>query len=234
MVKYNWEKSVVEDAVNKSSSYSDALRKLGVKLSGNNGKTLKRKIKEYKIDISHFTFYSESSNKKDIQDYLVKNSHINNFKLKEKLIKCGIKENKCEICGNDSWMGKPLKCQLHHINGDNTDNRIENLQMLCPNCHSQTENYCGLANKIEKEPHYCPDCGRELKTKNSKYCPSCAAKKRKAIKISKDELIKILKKHSGNRLQTSRELEVSETCIRKWCKKFGLPDKSKDLKDFLK
>ncbi|HEY6637471.1 MAG TPA: HNH endonuclease signature motif containing protein, partial [Solirubrobacterales bacterium] len=55
----------------------------------------------------------------------------------------GPEENCCEICGIDSWLGKPLKAQLHHKNGDGSDNRLENIQFLCPNCHSQTDTYGG-------------------------------------------------------------------------------------------
>jgi hypothetical protein len=63
--------------------------------------------------------------------------------IKKYLLKEGIKENKCEVCGISEWNGKPLSCHLDHKNGINTDHRFENLQMLCPNCHSQTETYCG-------------------------------------------------------------------------------------------
>jgi hypothetical protein len=63
--------------------------------------------------------------------------------LKGRLINAGLKEKRCELCGIDSWMGKPLNVQLHHKNGDGTDNRLPNLQFLCPNCHSQTETYGG-------------------------------------------------------------------------------------------
>lgn len=41
------------------------------------------------------------------------------------------------------WLGAPIPLQVHHINGNTTDNRLENLQYLCPNCHSQTDNFCG-------------------------------------------------------------------------------------------
>lgn len=235
MAKYNWNKEVIEEAVKNSVSYRDTLRKLGVNLSGNNGETLKRKIEEYQIDISHFTFHSNLPKaKKDVNDYLTENSTIHTFKLKERLIRCGLKENRCEVCGLDSWMGKPISCQLHHINGNNTDNRLENLQMLCPNCHSQTDNYCGQANKKEEEKHYCECCGRELKTKNARYCLSCSAKRRGKIELSKEDFVEALKRHDGNRVQVSKELGVSETAIRKCCKKFKLPTRSKDLKIFLK
>ena len=234
MKRYDWNKEKVEEAVKNSFSYQETLRKLGVNTAGNNGETLKRKIKEYGIDISHFTFHAVSvpKTRKSVYEFLTKDSHIQTHKLKSKLIEAGLKENKCEMCGISMWAGRPLICQLHHINGDNTDNRLENLQMLCPNCHSQTDNYCGQANKPqEKEVHYCKDCGRPLKTKNAECCLSCASKRRHRIRITKDELVALLKKYKGNRSKAAKEAEVSETAIRKWCKNFGLPTKSKDLKD---
>jgi hypothetical protein len=59
------------------------------------------------------------------------------------LISAGLKANRCEVCGIEEWLGAPLSMALHHVNGDGSDNRLENLQMLCPNCHSQTENFAG-------------------------------------------------------------------------------------------
>jgi AraC-like DNA-binding protein len=65
--------------------------------------------------------------------------------VKWRLLEAGLKENRCEICGITDWLGGPLSMALHHVNGDGQDNRLENLQMLCPNCHSQTENFSGRA-----------------------------------------------------------------------------------------
>lgn len=65
------------------------------------------------------------------------------FKLKNRLLKEKIFENKCTCCGVTEWQNKPLKMQLDHINGDNTNHKLENLRMICPNCHSQTDTYCG-------------------------------------------------------------------------------------------
>lgn len=64
-------------------------------------------------------------------------------KLKDKLIEFGLKEAKCEMCGNNQWLDQQIPLQIHHINGINDDNRLENLQILCPNCHALTDNYCG-------------------------------------------------------------------------------------------
>jgi hypothetical protein len=63
--------------------------------------------------------------------------------LKRRLIREGLKEHRCERCGICEWEGKPLNMQLHHINGDGFDNRLENVELLCANCHSQTDTYGG-------------------------------------------------------------------------------------------
>ena len=71
--------------------------------------------------------------------------------LKQRLISEGIKANKCEICSVSEWMGKELTCQLDHINGVSNDHRLENLRIVCPNCHSQTDTFCGKnKGKIQK------------------------------------------------------------------------------------
>jgi hypothetical protein len=63
--------------------------------------------------------------------------------VKRRLVRLGLKKNECETCGISEWLGAPLVMALHHVNGDGHDNRLENLQVLCPNCHSQTENFAG-------------------------------------------------------------------------------------------
>ena len=77
-----------------------------------------------------------------------KHPYYQTLKLKKRLIKDGIKENKCEICGINEWNGKSLSIQLDHIDGDSHNHKLENLKMICPNCHSQTETYCGRNKKI--------------------------------------------------------------------------------------
>lgn len=78
-----------------------------------------------------------------IEVLLVKGRRTGRDHLKARLIREGLKENRCEICNITEWLGKPLNMQLHHKNGDGLDNRIGNLEFLCANCHSQTDTYGG-------------------------------------------------------------------------------------------
>lgn len=70
------------------------------------------------------------------------------FKLKKRLIKEGLKENKCEECGISKWKGKTLKIELDHIDGNSNNHKINNLKMLCPNCHSQTDTFRAKNRKL--------------------------------------------------------------------------------------
>ena len=78
---------------------------------------------------------------------LVKESRYQSNKLRKRLIREGIKQRRCECCGITSWNGKPAPLELEHINGDKQDNRLENLLILCPNCHAQTDTYRGKNTK---------------------------------------------------------------------------------------
>jgi hypothetical protein len=76
-----------------------------------------------------------------IDELLVAGRRRGRDHIKRRLLGAKLKENRCEECGIDSWRGRPLSVALHHVNGDGDDNRLENLLLLCPNCHSQTDNF---------------------------------------------------------------------------------------------
>jgi hypothetical protein len=78
-----------------------------------------------------------------IEELLVAGRPRNRDHIRRRIVKAGLKEERCEECGLDQWRGKALRVALHHINGDGYDNRLQNLIFLCPNCHSQTPNYGG-------------------------------------------------------------------------------------------
>ena len=95
-----------------------------------------------------------------IEELLVVGRRTSRSHLKKRLLRTGLKENRCERCGIEEWQGKPLNMHLHHVNGDGLDNRLENLEMLCGNCHSQTDNYGGrnghrrrrYADQVDRKP----------------------------------------------------------------------------------
>lgn len=78
-----------------------------------------------------------------LEELLVVGRRTQRGHLKLRLLKAGLKENRCEECGIAEWRGKPLNMHLHHVNGDGMDNRLGNLVLLCGNCHSQTDTYGG-------------------------------------------------------------------------------------------
>jgi DNA-binding CsgD family transcriptional regulator len=78
-----------------------------------------------------------------VEELFVAGTHRSRHNLKLRLLDGGLKAPACEVCGIDEWLGSPLSLALHHRNGDRLDNRLQNLELLCPNCHSQTENFSG-------------------------------------------------------------------------------------------
>ena len=114
---------------------------------GSSTDTLKRRIVELNCDISHFGKKEKIQSPQarySLDEILIENStYANISRLKERLVREGKLEYKCQNCGIKEWQSKPLSLHLDHINGKNNDHRIENLRFLCPNCHSQTETYAG-------------------------------------------------------------------------------------------
>lgn len=178
-----------------------------------------------------------------MKDILVENStYTNTSSLRGRLIKEGLKENKCELCNIENWCGKPLSFHLDHINGDNMDNRIENLRILCPNCHSQTDTYCSnnmksskseernrrYLNKEEKVIEKKFEIKKKVKTKNqcecgveirreSNMCNKCHTKSLRKVERPSIEQLKIDIKELGY-AGTGRKYGVSDNAIRKWIK----------------
>jgi len=92
-----------------------------------------------------------------LSSVLIERSKYRRISLKKRLVEEGYFEYKCSICGISKWNNIPIILQLDHINGINDDNRIENLRLVCPNCHSQTDTYCGKSTKIKKNKERISD-----------------------------------------------------------------------------
>ena len=150
-IKEYYERENLEKIIKESFSYTSCLKKIGLSNRPGNYDTLKKYIKLYNIDIDHF--YTDKKQgmlnyslniKIPTIDILVENSPFNRRSLKDRIYKEGLKERKCELCGQgEEWMGKKMSLILDHINGVNDDNRLENLRIVCPNCNSTLETHCG-------------------------------------------------------------------------------------------
>lgn len=140
----------LKDVVANEYTYKHVIEHFGFNFSKSNSvyNALKRVMDENEIDYSHFGY----KKLKDLSEQLIKDSHYNNQTLKKRLLKEGYLTYECAICGNKGiWNNQELVLQLDHKNGDNTDNRLSNLRLLCPNCHSQTDTFSGrnLKNKMD-------------------------------------------------------------------------------------
>ncbi|MBU2578822.1 HNH endonuclease [Patescibacteria group bacterium] len=155
MRKRSWTENQLIQAVKGSSIYRQVLAKLKLREAGGNYEQIKKYIKEYKLNVKHFKGRTWNKGLKGIgkpriplEKILVKNNYFQSFKLKKRLFTANLKPRYCEKC---HWAEQTsdgyLPLELDHINGDRHDNRLENLRILCPNCHSLTKNHRGRKNK---------------------------------------------------------------------------------------
>lgn len=157
--KRKWTDEQLVEAVKTNSSVHGVLRELGLKLSGGSNAAIKMRVRQLNLDTSHFTGkgWCRGDKHKELidkltyrlEDILVKDSTYQcTHRLKNRLIAVGLLDNKCAECGLDpEWNEKPLSLHLDHKDGDRCNHTISNLRILCPNCHSQTENYSGKAKR---------------------------------------------------------------------------------------
>jgi hypothetical protein len=140
-MRNKYTKELLEPVIALSKSWAEVCRKLNVTPSTGAQTHLTSRAKSFDISTTHFTGQGwakgKSFEKKPIEFYLKRNSSTKSHSLKLRLIAAGIKEARCEICKLVEWQGEKIPLELHHINEDHNDNRLENLAILCPNCHAQ-------------------------------------------------------------------------------------------------
>ncbi len=150
-----WTKEDLIEAAKTSVSIRQVLKKIRLVEAGGNYAQVKKYFKIYAIDTSHFKGKLWSKGEKlpfkprvDLKSILISNSNFQSYKLKLRLLREGLKQELCETCG---WCQRSLDgripLELDHIDGDHKNNTLDNLRVLCPNCHSLQSTHRGRNRK---------------------------------------------------------------------------------------
>lgn len=235
MPKYT--EAEAREAVASSKSYSEVLRRLGMRPAGGNHALLKKWVDEiWTIPTDHFdpgAAANRNLNKtaKPLAEVLVQGSTYSRGKLKERLFGEGLKGRVCEMCGQDeNWRGRSMSLILDHINGVPDDNRFENLRIVCPNCAATLDTHCGRKNRRKPIQRSCRRCGREffVKYRTHRYCSrECGMKwdrsalrgrphldQRRVERPPYEQLLSEIEAHGW--VAVGCKYGVSDNAVRKW------------------
>lgn len=236
------DKNKLAEAINASSSSKGVLEYLGIRAAGGNYDTLRKYALLYELTLPKWDYSvaAKNANSRAVQlipdeDIFIANGIFDRRTLKKRLSARGYKDQ-CEECGlKDQWQGKAISLQLDHINGIPNDNRLENLRLLCPNCHSQTETYAGRKNTKEKfdtnkksrlrhaisKGHSCMDCDTPILL-TLKRCSACAdAARQIRYGVTYPDIDVLIEKLTVTSfVKVAKELGVTDSALRKHVKKF--------------
>ncbi len=208
-------KEILEPIVKSSTSVAGVMKKLGLPATGGYAhKRMSRAIDEFGIDRSHFVHpVGRPTAKKHWSERLVAGKRCQSNILRRALIESG-RPYCCEKCSRGPiWLGEELTLQVDHKNGDDTDNRPDNVRFLCPNCHSQTPNHSKVKCSTARR------CACGTKSKVGK-CLRCSKLEKSSGIPDKALLRELIWQHPATII--AKKFNVSDKSVSKWCAKYGL------------
>jgi len=180
MASRTWTDEELRTAVVSNVTISGVLRTLGISTSPGNFRSFHCHSQRLSLDTTHFKGRSHGGGSApvSVDEFFTKDSYRASSSVRRRALKEDLLENKCSGCGmGPEWQGLPITLQLDHINGNPSDNRIENLRILCPNCHAQTETFKGKSGRYTTPPKVCETCGVTIQRRSTR-CPGCASRNR--------------------------------------------------------
>lgn len=229
--------SEARKAIAASHSWTESLRRLDYCPTGGNPATLKKYAALWGISTDHFDPYAGVMEKirkpkRPLEKILVENSTYSRSNLKMRLYEEGLKEPRCELCGQaEIWRGKHMGMILDHMNGVRDDNRLENLQIVCPNCAATLDTHCGRAKTTPPPLRNCRRCGEMFRAKHrtQRYCSRhCGMRRepgsrrrgipnRQIRKAERPPYEKLLAEiEATSYCAVGRRYGVSDNAVRKW------------------
>jgi hypothetical protein len=232
------------EAVAASRSFTEALRRLGLRAAGGNHALFKKWVTRWGIPTDHFDPYASSRQTRrgtPLEEILLERSAYSRASLKRRLLAEGIKRPICELCGQgEDWRGQRLALILDHVNGVPDDNRLENLRILCPNCNATLETHCGRKNGVALESKACARC-EESFTPNrvgQRYCsPHCGRRSNRARGVAQLHLRRVERPpyeqlvaevRATSYVAVGRKYGVSDNAIRKWVRQYEAEQERRD------
>jgi hypothetical protein len=229
----------LRQALASSLCWSEALRKLRLRAAGGNHRTIQKYARIWGIPTAHFDANEARAQATrgralPLDQILVAGSTYSRGHLKARLYASGLKERRCELCGQDEeWNGRTMALILDHVNGVATDNRIENLRIVCANCAATLPTHCGR-NIALLEPRECRRCGTEFRARESRqyYCSKhCGLRSRRGSheprpstrKVERPPVERLLCEiEELGYVGVGRKYGVSDNAIRKWLRAEGV------------
>jgi hypothetical protein len=226
-------------AIAASRSYAEALRRLGMRPAGGNHTTLKRyALDVWRISTAHFDPAAvrdeglrRARSPTPLAEILVEHSTYSRNHLKGRLYAEGVKRRVCELCGQgETWRGRKMSLILDHVNGCATDNRIENLRIVCPNCAATLDTHCGKMLRRLRTERLCDSCGELFYPSGSerRFCShSCWVESRRGLplpdlrRVERPPYEVLLREIAAlGYLAVGRRYGVSDNAIRKWVRQY--------------